>query len=155
MPHTTSVLVQHSNGAISYASRGRAQAAVDSGVAYWSDQHTRTKLVMLRSADGDNQAIDGYEYGGKKSYSRDLTVEAWDVRTQTSIRVPVETQDRTGIPVREPGGAKVMQLKPMRIRRTSGQHVTRRDRLWRPRPHELGRGDDTPAQVARLRRNGC
>jgi hypothetical protein len=123
------VLVVHSNGATSIAKRSRAIGVVDAGRAYWRDP-AKTVLIMLRSTD--DRPNDGYEYGGKRSYSRQLSVDACDLRTRQIIKVPVEQRDKTQIPVREPGGAKVMQLKPLVDRRTTGQHIPKRDRLWRP-----------------------
>lgn len=149
MPHTTSILVVHTNGAISYVTRARAQAAAERNppVAYWSDR-SQTKLVMLKSTP--EQADPNYEYGGKKSYDGRASKPSYcDRQTRTVVHRPIEHQDRSGIPVREAGGQKVLQLKPLADRKSSGRHVTRQDRLWHPgRP----RGKDhTAEEVAQLR----
>lgn len=151
MAHTTahkySVLVEHPNG-ILYISRTAAEAKADGVRAYWKD-FAKTVLVIV--PDDDAGTANGYEYGGKKSYNGKLTVEAFDSRNQTRIRVPIENLDRTGVPVREPGGAKVMQLKPLTNRKSTGCHIPRPDRLWRPSARDIGRLDDTPAQVQQAR----
>jgi hypothetical protein len=124
------VLVIHSNGATSVAKRARANAVVAAGHAYWRDP-ARTVLVILKSTD--DRPNDGYEYGGKKSFSRHPTVQYCDIQTRAVISVPVGFQDRTGIVVQEPGGSQVMQLKPLEDRRGPGRHITMPpDRLGRP-----------------------
>lgn len=145
MPHTTSVLVIHPNGQ-TYTSQNRAQRTVDAQRGYWFDS-SKTKLIVL-SGDDDLRS-DGYEYGGKRSYARHLSNRACDLRTRTEIDVPVELRDKTGIPVREPGGASVMQLKPLRDRRTTtGQHTPRHDRLWRPAKQRQRDSNDDNQDVA-------
>lgn len=129
MPHTTRVLVIHPNGE-TYASRNRAESLVEADRAYWRDL-SKTVLVILSLSD--DTPNDGYEYGGKKSYNRRDTAEACDLRNRAIIRVPIEERDRTLIPVRQAGGAKVMQLKPKTDRRTGGAHTPRRMNLYRPK----------------------
>lgn len=123
------VLVIHSNGATSIAKRARAQVAVEKCRAYWRDP-AKTVLVMLPYTP--EVSSPDKEYGGKKSYAGRFSVRACDMRTRTEIDVPVEFKDKTLIPVREPGGAKVMQLKPLKDRRTTGRHISQHDQLWRP-----------------------
>jgi len=103
--------------------------AAQNGVAYWSDL-ARTKLVMLKSTD--DQPSEGYEYGGKASYDPQASVSYCDLRTGTVIHVPDEHRDKTLIPVRQAGGQKVMQLKPLVDRHSHGDSSARPDKLWRP-----------------------
>jgi hypothetical protein len=125
------VLVIHADGSVSHAKKERARIAVENGVAYFSDR-AETKLIMLKSTD-DTPINPGYEYGGKKSYAGRLTARACDRRTRTEYDVPIEYRDRTQTPVREAGGAKTFQLKPLVDKRSSGRHITMpEDKLWRP-----------------------
>lgn len=123
------VLVYHPDGTF-YAQRPRVLHLVDNGRAYWRDL-AKTVLVMLRF--NDDQPNNGYEYGGKKSYDPYATCDKKDPRTGTYYEAATEEIDRTHIPVREAGGATVLQLKPKMDRRTTGAYATSmHDRLWRP-----------------------
>lgn len=122
------VLVIHPNGTL-IEKKSRVLVLAETGRGYWRDP-AKTVFVLLGVTD--DRPTSGYEYGGKKSYNHRASVECCDLNSRTVIRVPVESRDRTKIPVREAGGAKVMQLKPLTNRRTEGQHLSRRDRLWRP-----------------------
>lgn len=134
MPHTTRVLVIHPNGN-TFTSRNRAQGLVESGRAYWRDL-AKSVLVIISSTDDEES--NGYEYGGKQSYDRRATETRVDPRNGTPFEAAKESIDRTAIPVREAGGAKVMQLKPLRDRRTGGTHAPRPDRLWHPAQKNKG-----------------
>jgi hypothetical protein len=107
-------MVVHANNATSVASLARAQGAVDSGVAFWKTPARH--VLIMRRADADKPAI-GYEYRSARSVDPGQAGEKLD---------------RTGIPVREFGGQQTMQLRPLRNRRTGGQHVSRKVTLWRP-----------------------
>jgi hypothetical protein len=127
---TMNVLVIHSNGATSIARRGRANAVVAAGLAYWRDPAKRVLMILKSTDDKPNP---GYEYGGKKSFSRHPTVQYCDIQTRALITVPLAFHDRTRIMVAEPGGSQVMQLKPLEDRRGPGRHIPMpQDRLWRP-----------------------
>lgn len=149
MPHTNSIKVEHPNG-IFYAQRARVLHLVELGRAYWK-YPDQTVLVILSCKD--DEPANGYEYGGKKSYDRHAAIEACDLSTRKVFAVgPRERLDRTGIPVREPGGAKVLQLKPLYDRRTTGQHVKRSDRLYHPDRNRALRHDHTAAEVHEMRK---
>lgn len=129
MPHTNSILVIHPNGTF-YAQRNKVAHIGDNPKrGYWQDIG-KTVLVLLSVKD--DEPANGYEYGGAKSYDRRATAEACDLRCKTVIRVPMEERDRTGIPVRQPGGAQVMQLKPLGNKKRGMSGGLPEDKLWRP-----------------------
>lgn len=131
MSNTTSLSIRviHPDGE-AFATPARAQRIVDSGRGYWRNL---AKTILVINAFADDEPNNGYEYGGKKSYNRRDTAEACDLRNRAIIRVPIEERDRTLIPIRQAGGAKVMQLKPKTDRRTGGAHTPRRMNLYRPK----------------------
>ncbi len=122
------VLVMHPNGE-THTQRSRAQSLVDLKRAYWRDP-TKTVLVIVPHEEPSRN--DNYEYVGKHSMDKFATRRIRDKRTGVVIEVPKEFLDLTNIPVREPGGQKVMQLAPKSDRRGSGRASHFRDSLWRP-----------------------
>jgi len=124
------VLVIHPNGTL-IEKRARVAHLTETVPprAYWRDL---AKTVLVIVSTKDDEPIGAYEYGGKKSYNGRATQLIVHGRNGVITEAPIEDIDRTGIPVRQAGGAKVMQLKALKDRRTTGQHVPRHDRLWRP-----------------------
>lgn len=132
------IKVIHPDG-IAFVTLRRAERAIESGAAIWRDRAKTTIRIISREEDQPNS---DYEYGGKKSYNRRACVQCCDLRTHSVIDIPVEHKDRTGIPVREPGGAKVLQLKELTDRRTSGMHTPNHDKLYRPGLRRTSAYDD-------------
>lgn len=128
MPHNNSILVIHPDGEF-YAQRARVAHLPEAGKAYWRDPG-KTVLIILKSTD--DQPSNGYEYVGRQSIDRFAIKKVVDLRTNISYDVPREKLDRTMIPVREPGGQRVMQWVPKVDRHASGRASKREDRLWHP-----------------------
>lgn len=129
MSHTTAVKVIHPNGEL-FISRKAADIKVEKGRAYWRDL---AKTVLVLIATPEAEPASNYEYGGRLSWDPGMIVQAYDGRTNSFYDAPVEFPDRTLIPVRQPGGQKIMQLKPLNDRHSTGHRLSRHDDLWRPR----------------------
>ena len=131
MNQDKNILVMHPDGTF-YARRKNVEHLADNIRGYWRDPAKRI-LVIIRS--NDDRPNPGYEYGGSLSLDRTATRKACDILTHQVIDIPIEIEDRTQIPVRQAGGSTVMQLHPLRNRRsTRSVHSPNNDKLQRRQP---------------------